>query len=103
LATVCLNPVRLQAEVKKSPVAPAQEQVRQAVNEAYAKFKIDHSGKNADYIPYLAQVNSHLFGIAVVSTDNQSYTVGDVDYSFSIQSISKVFTLALAMEELWPR
>ena len=63
-------------------------------------FKGDTSGKNADYIPYLAQVNSKLFGIAVVTTDNQVYTVGDISYSFSIQSISKVFTLALAMEQL---
>jgi glutaminase len=41
-----------------------------------------------------------LFGIAVVTTDNRSYTLGDIDYAFSIQSISKVFTLALAMQEL---
>jgi len=72
------------------------------VREAYDKFKGDTGGKNADYIPYLAQVDSKMFGIAVVSTDNQTLTVGDVNYSFSIQSISKVFTLALAMEELGP-
>ncbi len=65
-------------------------------------FKSDTTGKNADYIPYLARVDSKLFGVAVVSTDNKVYTLGDVDYSFSIQSISKVFTLALAMEELGP-
>jgi len=74
--------------------------VESVVREAYAKFKSDTSGKNADYIPYLAQVDSKLFGVAVVSTDNQVFTLGDVGYSFSIQSISKVFTLALAMEEL---
>ena len=72
------------------------------VREAYDKFKSDTSGKNADYIPYLAQVDSKLFGIAIVTTDNQVLTMGDVKYSFSIQSISKVFTLALAMEELGP-
>jgi glutaminase len=74
--------------------------VKAVVREAYEKFKNDPSGKNADYIPYLAQVDSKLFGIAIVTTDNQVVTLGDVDYSFSIQSISKVFTLALAMEEL---
>jgi glutaminase len=47
-------------------------------------------------------VDSKLFGIAVVTTDNQVLTLGDVNYSFSIQSISKVFTLALAMQELGP-
>jgi glutaminase len=70
------------------------------VKEAYEKFKGDTSGKNADYIPYLAQVDSKMFGIAVVTTDNQIVSIGEVKYSFSIQSISKVFTLALAMEEL---
>ena len=84
----------------RSPVAPRDEQVKAAVNEAYAMFKSDTSGKNADYIPYLAQVDSNLFGIAVVTTDDKVYTVGDVNYSFSIQSISKVFTLALAMQEI---
>jgi glutaminase len=85
---------------RRSPVAPKEEQLKAAVNDAYQMFKSDASGKNADYIPYLAHVDPKLFGIAVVTTDNKSYILGDVDYSFSIQSISKVFTLALAMEEL---
>jgi glutaminase len=83
-----------------SPVAPRRELVESVVREAYEKFRSDTSGKNADYIPYLAQVDSKMFGVAVVTTDNQVFTLGDVNYSFSIQSISKVFTLALAMEEL---
>jgi glutaminase len=83
-----------------SPVAPKAAQLKAAVNSAYSMFRGDTSGKNADYIPYLAQVNSKLFGIAVVTTDNQVYTVGDINYSFSMQSISKVFTLALAIEQL---
>jgi len=85
---------------KSSPVAPRREQLEAAVREAYEKFKGDTNGKNANYIPYLAQVDSKLFGIAVVTTDNQVFTLGDVKYSFSIQSISKVYTLALAMQEL---
>src|SRR5215469_12382418 len=83
-----------------SPVAPKRELVESAVREAYEKFRNDTHGKNADYIPYLARVDSKLFGIAIVTTDNQVLTMGDVKYSFSIQSISKVFTLALAMKEL---
>jgi glutaminase len=85
---------------KRSPVAPRDELVKAAVNEAYDRFKGETSGKNADYIPYLAHVDSRLFGIAIVTTDNRVYTVGDVTYSFAIESISKAFTLALAMEEL---
>src|ERR1700741_2000715 len=87
---------------KTSPVAPNRAQVEAVVREAYEKFKNDPGGKNADYIPYLAQVDSKLFGIAIVTTDNQVLTMGDVKYSFSIQSISKVYTLALAMEALGP-
>src|SRR4029077_14064024 len=87
-------------QAKKSPVAPNRERVEAAVREAYEKFRSDTGGKNADYIPYLAQVDSKLFGVAVVTTDNQVFELGDVKYSFSIQSISKVYTLALAMEEL---
>jgi glutaminase len=85
---------------KISPVAPARAQVEAVVKEAYEKFKNDPGGKNADYIPYLAQVDSKLFGIAIVTTDNQELSMGDLKYSFSIQSISKVFSQALAMEEL---
>jgi glutaminase len=87
---------------KVSPVAPRKQQVQAIVDEAYAKFKGDTRGKNADYIPVLAKVSSALFGIAVVSTDNQVVTAGDVKTAFSIQSIAKVFSLALAMEEQGP-
>src|SRR5215469_16799342 len=87
------------ASAKTSPVAPRQEQIQAIINEAYNKFKGDTRGKNADYIPELAKVDSKLFGIAVVSTDNQSVAVGDTKIPFSIQSIAKVFSLALAMEE----
>lgn len=86
-----------------SPVSPRREVVQSVVQQAYDKFKTETKGKNADYIPYLAKVDSKLFGIALVTTDNQVMTLGDINYSFSIQSISKVFSLALAMEELGPK
>src|SRR4029077_204766 len=94
------NQGSIHAQQKRSPVAPSSERVEAVVREAYEKYRSDTSGKNADYIPYLAQVDSKLFGVAVVTTDNQVFELGDVKYSFSIQSISKVYTLALAMEEL---
>ena len=85
-----------------SPVAPRKEQVQAIVQEAYDKYRGDTRGKNADYIPELAKVDSKLFGIAIVTTDNQSVAVGDTNTPFSIQSIAKVFSLALAMEEQGP-
>ena len=96
-ATIVSVPVSAQ---RRSPVAPREQLVASTVAEAYDKFRTDASGKNADYIPYLAQVDPKLFGIAIVTTDNRVLTMGDVKYSFSIQSISKVYTLALAMEEV---
>ena len=78
---------------------PGTKSFQQVVNEAYAKFKDDKSGKNADYIPYLASVPSNLFGVCIVTADGQVFTAGDVDYAFSIQSCSKVFTVCQVMEE----
>lgn len=90
------------AQAKRSPVAPNRERVEAIVRDAYDRFRGNTEGKNADYIPYLAQVDPKLFGIAIVTTDDQVLELGDVKYSFSIQSISKVYSLALAMEELGP-
>jgi glutaminase len=101
--TTVVFPVGISAQTARtSPVAPRREAVAAVVQEAYDKFKNETKGKNADYIPYLAQVDSKLFGIAIVTTDNQVITKGDVTYSFSIQSISKVFTQAMAMDALGP-
>ena len=78
---------------------PSASDLQRVVDEAYAKFKDDHTGKNADYIPYLASVSSNLFGVAIVTADGQVFTAGDVNYAFSIQSCSKVFTLCQVMQE----
>lgn len=99
IGSACVGSIFAQS-TKISPVAPGPERVKAVVREAYEKYRGDTGGKNADYIPYLAKVDSNLFGIAVVTTDNQEFALGDTKYSFSIQSIAKVFTLALAMEEL---
>ena len=64
-------------------------------------------GKVASYIPRLACVPINRFGMAVATLDGGMFTVGDADELFSIQSISKVFTLTLALEalggDLWKR
>lgn len=62
-------------------------------------------GKQASYIPALAEVNPRQYGIAVVTVEGDVYTVGDAEVPFSVQSISKVFALALTQrkmgDELW--
>ncbi|MBU2979450.1 glutaminase B [Alteromonas sp. C1M14] len=64
-------------------------------------------GKVADYIPALAKVDPHQFGIAICSNNGEITEVGDANKPFSIQSISKVFNLVLAMnhydDSLWQR
>jgi glutaminase len=72
------------------------------VNAIYAKFKGDTEGKNADYIPALAKVDPNLFGIALITVDGKVYTAGDVTTEVSIQSISKVFTMAQVIQEQGP-
>ena len=87
---------------QRSPVAPTHEQMQAVINEAHERFKNNMEGKNADYIPVLAQVNPKLYGVVAITTDGQVVSAGDINQAFSIQSISKVFSLALAMEELGP-
>ena len=79
--------------------AQAAADVQKAVDAAYAKFRGLKEGKNADYIPALAKVDPNLFGIAVVTADGKVYTAGDVKTEVSIQSISKVFTMAQVIQE----
>ena len=82
---------------------PAQAQdpatIQAALDGAYSKYKDLQEGKNADYIPALAKVDPNIYGIALVTMDGKVYTKGDIQSEVSIQSISKVFTMALVMEE----
>jgi glutaminase len=77
----------------------AQSGPQAAVNAAYAKYKDLKEGKNADYIPALAKVDPNLFGIALITPDGKVFTAGDVKTEVSIQSISKVFTMAQVIQE----
>jgi len=85
------------ASPQNSDLSP--QTLERVAKEAYAKFKDDKRGKNADYIPALAKVPSDLFGITIVTLDGKVINVGDVDHPFSMQSCSKVFTLCLVMQE----
>lgn len=73
--------------------------IQAALDAAHAEFKEVKEGTNADYIPVLAEVDSNIFGIAVVTADGRVFTVGDVESEVSIQSIAKVFTMAKVVEE----
>ena len=79
--------------------ARATGEIQKAIDAAYAKYRTLEDGKNADYIPALANVDPNLFGIALVTADGKVYTAGDVKTEVSIQSISKVFTMAQVIQE----
>jgi glutaminase len=81
-------------ELRSQPGGP-----QAAVEAAYAKYQGLTDGKNADYIPALAKVDPNLFGIALVTVDGKVYTAGDLKTEVSIQSISKVFTMAQVIQE----
>jgi glutaminase len=78
------------------------EELQAAVDEAYEKYKDLTEGKNADYIPILTETPSDLFGIVIATPNGQLFTAGDIDYKFSIQSVSKPFTAALIMSQKNP-
>jgi glutaminase len=78
--------------------APPPSPYQAAVDEAWERYRTLDEGKNADYIPALAKVDPKLFGIALVTVDGATFKKGDVEARFSIQSISKVFTLASVIE-----
>lgn len=80
-----------------------------AVLEEIAEEAPKHVGRGrvASYIPALARVPPEKFGMAVRTIDGTRFETGDCDEAFSIQSISKVFSLMLAMrivdDSLWDR
>jgi len=91
---------------KPSPAQAAAQaaaaQIQTALDETYAMFRNLQEGKNADYIPALARVDPKIFGIVLVTTDGRVYTAGDTASRVSMQSISKVFTLARVIEDDGP-
>ncbi|WP_341503525.1 glutaminase B [Gallaecimonas sp. GXIMD4217] len=81
----------------------------QSILDRIADQAAGHFGQGAvaDYIPALAQVPGDQFGIALYTTDGELFKAGQADRRFSIQSISKVFSLAMALtrygDNLWLR
>lgn len=90
-----MSPAPAEAQASKDPVDAA-------LVAAHAKYKNIKEGKNADYIPALAKVDSKVYGIALVTVDGQVHSTGDISTQVSIQSISKVFTMAKVFEESGP-
>jgi len=101
-AATVLSVVSAPAYARGPAPDPAVKDFQRLVDAAYAKYKDLKDGKNADYIPILTETPSDLFGVVIVTKDGKVYAAGDVDYVFSIQSVSKPFTAALVMTQQSP-
>jgi len=88
---------------QSAPNLLSSANIQKVLDDAYNKFKDLKEGKNADYIKELANVDPNIFGIALITTDGQVYTKGDITSMVSIQSVSKVFTMADDIEQLGPQ
>ena len=73
------------------------------IEQAHQKYKSNHDGKVADYIPALASYSPNNFAITLATVEGKIYQTGDVKKAFPMESLSKVFTLALAMEQRGPQ
>ena len=74
-------------------------QIKQAAEEAYNSVRTNTDGKNADYIPYLANINKDLFGISICLLNGQTIELGDSEYKYGIESVSKVHTAILVLRQ----
>lgn len=73
--------------------------IQRVIDEIYKKVKkLKNTGKNADYIPQLKKVNPNLYAISIYTVSGEEYDVGDCHTEVAIESVSKVFSLALALK-----
>lgn len=100
LLLVLVTAIGINTVSMASTLEPAK--IKTAINKAYKDYKKLKEGANADYIPALAKVDPNVYGIVLVTTDGKIYSVGDLKTEVSIQSISKVFTMAKVMDESGP-
>ncbi len=74
--------------------------MNQFLLELYEKYRVNKAGKTADYIPELASAKEDQFGIAIVTCDGQIFRAGNTEVNFTLQSTSKPFVYAMALQEL---
>ena len=70
------------------------------LEEIYEEVKPIQAGKNAQYIPQLAKMDPNNWAVAVETVDGQTWSIGNTEVDFSIQSCSKPLMYAMALEEL---
>lgn len=94
-ATALANSGPLIAKADSTPTP-----VSRFLNKCYTDYVAENSGALASYIPELTKANPAHFGISLATIDGHVYEIGQSDVSFTIQSISKAFVFALALDLL---
>lgn len=90
------------AYAKNNPV-PENIHYDTIVEQAYQKFKTEKTGTVADYIPALAKYSPDNYAIVIATVDGKIYSAGDKDALFPLESLSKIFTLALVLNQQSPQ
>ncbi|MEO1002712.1 MAG: glutaminase A [Cyanobacteria bacterium J06638_7] len=78
--------------------APNADAIQRILEDLHARYRDLNDGKPADYIPELGKADPMDFGIVIATTDGRIYEIGETRKEFTIQSISKPFTYALALK-----
>lgn len=78
---------------------PDRSRVIDALEALHSRYSECHEGRIADYIPELSKVDPNCFAISIVTVNGDVYEVGDSKQQFTIQSLSKPFTHAIALED----
>ncbi len=79
---------------------PEKRFVYELINGAYEKYKSNTDGQNSQVYPVLADAPNNLFGICLVSTFGEVYSIGDFEHEFPIMSVSKPFVFALVCQRI---
>ncbi len=93
------------ADQANTPSAPDYQHLLETVYEQVQGLRT--KGKVASYIPQLSKVDASKFGMAVYCLDGRTFSIGDASEKFSLQSVTKLFALALAFsrqgDSIWAR
>lgn len=82
---------------------PSARDFQRVVDAAHVRYRDMKDGRNADYIPILTKTPDELFGMVIARRDGRLCSAGDVDYKFTIRSMSGPFTSALVMSQQGPK
>lgn len=94
-----LDPIEQEPAAVNTPEAPLTDlPLKQFLRNCHETFVTETKGHLADYIPELTKANPDHFGIAIATVDGHLHTHGDTDVPFTIQSVSKAFVFALALD-----